>query len=163
MKTIPLTRGMVALVADSDFEFLNQWKWRANSGHRRYFYAMRSVRVNGKKRGVLMHRLIAGAVIGQEVDHKDHCTLNNQRYNLRLCTKNQNNGNQVLRKDSISGFKGVFLHKRGKWVAQIRRNGNAKHLGLFETPQLAAARYDQAAIETFGEFALTNKALGLLN
>jgi hypothetical protein len=153
---------MVALVNDSDFEFLSQWKWQACCGHG-YFYAIRSVRVNGKKRGVLMHRLIAGAVAGQEVDHQDHCTLNNQRYNLRLCTKTQNLGNQLLRKKSISGFKGVYRHTNGKWAAKIRVNGKGKYLGLFEIPALAAARYDQAAIETFGEFALTNKALGLLN
>jgi hypothetical protein len=27
MKTIPLTQGKFAIVDDSDFEWLNQWKW----------------------------------------------------------------------------------------------------------------------------------------
>ena len=158
MKTIPLTRGMVALVDDCDFEFLNQWKWMA-SCCRGVFYARRFIWVNRKNKGIFMHRLIAGAAPGQTVDHEDHCTLNNQRCNLRLCSITQNNGNQILRKTSTSVFKGVYHHSQGKWAATIK----TKFLGLFETPALAAARYDQAAIETFGEFALTNKALGLLN
>lgn len=162
MKTIPLSSGMVAVVDDEDFAFLIKWKWSAVKC-RTYVYARRGVVVERKKHWIYMHRLIAGAVPGQGVDHKDRCTLNNRRNNLRLCSRTQNLGNSHLKANNSSGFKGVYRAPSGKYIAQIKFKNKTTRLGGFHSAELAAARYDQAAIESFGEFALTNKALGLLN
>ncbi len=43
MKTISLTRGLVAIVDDEDFEFLSQWKWHA-AKQPNTFYACRTVK-----------------------------------------------------------------------------------------------------------------------
>ena len=44
-----------------------------------------------------------------------------------------------------SGYVGVYYHKSaGKWAASITKNGKAKHLGLFETPEKASEAYQLA-------------------
>jgi excisionase family DNA binding protein len=59
-----------------------------------------------------MHRLIAGAARGEEVDHKDGDGLNNRRVNLRICTRRQNNMNRKKGSGCSSNFKGVSYFKR---------------------------------------------------
>ena len=83
--------------------------------------------------------------------------LNNRRSNLRLATPSQNMQNSRIPSNNSSGFKGAFWHKRErKWQAQIKLNGKKKHLDYFDTVEEAAAAYDKAAIELFGEFARPN-------
>ncbi|KAK9829445.1 hypothetical protein WJX72_005915 [[Myrmecia] bisecta] len=56
-----------------------------------------------------------------------------------------------------SRFRGVSLHKQSqKWVAQIKAGGKQIYLGFFTNPAEAARAYDQAAINTQGESAITN-------
>jgi hypothetical protein len=162
MKQIPLTQGKFALVDDEDFEFLNQWKWCASKSQWG-FYAMRGFRKNKKQIFVLMHRLVAKASIGVQVDHINRNGLDNQKSNLRLVNQFQNNANIGVCSKNTSGFKGVGWHKGGrKWKAAISNNDKTIHLGLFIDPKLAAAAYDNAAIKLKGEYACTNKSLGLL-
>src|SRR6188768_2332166 len=106
MKEIPLTQGKSVMVDDEDFEFLNQWKWYASKSNNT-FYAHRRVGKHG--RFVYMHRLILGIDnISPELfpDHMDRNGLNNQRYNLRIATRSDNNSNRICTGES--GYLGVF-------------------------------------------------------
>jgi len=167
MKKIPLTQGQVALVDDEDYERLNVHKWRAQwSSRTKSYYALRSSpRKKGEKRTtILMHREVMQAKPGECVDHLYHETCDNQKANLRLCTVNQNGANRGAQTNNTSGFKGVGWHKRDqKWYARISVNGKVKNLGYYSTPEEAAVVYDKAALGYHGEFAVTNKSLGLLN
>lgn len=159
MKEIQLHNGMLALVDDEDFENVSRMKWRAVK-HRQTFYAVTSPYVNGKQTTVRMHRLILGLQPGELGDHKDGNGLNNQRLNLRACTSVSNAQNR--RVTGSDGFKGV--RKRGDrqkrstkpWIARISVGGKTKLIGCFATAEEAAKAYDNAAIESFGEFAVTN-------
>lgn len=149
MKLISLTRGRFASVDDGDFDRLNQWKWClhiSNDGKR--MYAKR--RSQGKI--LYMHNVILGGP--PEVDHGDNDGLNNQRYNLRACSRSQNNANQRLSSKNTSGFKGVTWDKENsKWRAGGKINGRRTNLGRFSTKEEAHDAYSAWATATFREFA----------
>lgn len=155
VKEIQLTQGKVALVDDADYEWLNQWKWHAEKKHG-IWYAKRSLYTNGKQINIKMHSLILGTPKGMQSDHKDGDGLNNQRYNLRVCTYAENQHNRAIRIDSKSSvFKGVSHYKYG-WRVSIKVNYKSINVGYFKDETEAAKAYDQAAIKYFGEFANLN-------
>jgi hypothetical protein len=152
-KTIPLTKGKVALVDVGDYEALGVHKWCVNGNG----YAVRSISVGGKTKVLRMHRVITGTPAGTYVDHINGDKLDNRRSNLRFATQQQNNCNKQRRRDNAAGFKGVYLVKRrGKFVAEINVLGRRIFLGRFSAADAAARAYDVAALKHHGEFARLN-------
>lgn len=155
MKEIILTRGMVAMVDDEDFEYLNQQKWYAAKSSKT-FYARARPKKYGKH--IHMHRLILGVTEPNLFpDHRDKNGLNNQRSNLRIATRSQNNANK--KPIGVSKYLGVFYQRMATnrpWYSRILKNGVNKYLGSFETEKQAASAYNQAAKEIHGEFANFN-------
>jgi HNH endonuclease/AP2 domain len=157
MKQIPLTQEKVALVDDSDFGFLNQWKWYAQQQTYNSWYAQRTVNMKKGTRVILMHRWILNATDAMQVDHINNNKLDNRRGNLRLCSHAENIHNQKTRSTNTSGFKGVSWHKgKQKWCAKICANMKQKHLGAFDTKVDAAKAYNEAALREYGQFARLN-------
>jgi hypothetical protein len=157
MKEIPLTRGLIALVDDDDFERLQRHKWTATKGHTgNTWYAYHQEIKSGKMAVVKMHREILGIKDKKiDVDHKDRDGLNNQKCNLRCCTRSENLCNMV--RCNPSGYKGVSLHHRKKkWVAKIQINGKQIYLGIFDNKEDAALAYDRGAIKYHKEFGRLN-------
>ena len=163
MKTVPLhgqkAAGRVALVDDTDFELISQYRWffeeRTIDGRRSLGpYARANVRLPGGRWVTRrMHNLITG--IGN-LDHADHNGLNNQRDNLRPANQSQNGGNARPRLSGASAYKGVQRFKPGRWRARICVNGRQTSLGLFASEEAAARAYDVAALAAWGEFAYLN-------
>tara|TARA_B100001123_G_scaffold396733_1_gene479370 strand:- start:369 stop:1295 length:927 start_codon:yes stop_codon:yes gene_type:complete len=112
-----------------------------------------------------------------EVDHIDHNKLNNQKSNLRECTRAENAKNlkfNLSHKKSLkkggegiySRFKGVTYSRPGPdmtaeslsrpWEARIISDGVHYYLGLYPTEEEAALAYDEAAKKYHGEFACLN-------
>lgn len=108
MKEIPLTKGKIALVDDTDYDWLIQWKWHAWTAKGKWFA------ISQEKEGhkMKMHRLIMNAPDGLQVDHRNHNGLDNRRENLRICTNTENSRNRRIRRDNTTGFKGVHWLRR---------------------------------------------------
>ncbi len=159
MKMIPLTHGKVALVDDQDYNWLSQFKWRAQKSGKRpdAFYAVRNITINKRRTTVQMHRQIMRPPKGLEIDHKNNNGLDNRRSNLRFCTRSQNMANSRGHSKRRSSFKGVSFHTQfKKWRAIITQNKKNHHLGFFKSQVQAAKAYDDRAKELFGRFACPN-------
>jgi AP2 domain len=155
VKQIPLSRGMVALVDDADYErVIDAGPWTAKP-HCRTIYAQRHFRLADGRRTVRkLHTFLTGWPL---VDHRNGNGLDNQRSNLRPATPAQSVANRRVSKNSTSGFKGIALDKRrNRWQARIRFSGGSRGLGYHDTAEAAARAYDAAARELFGEFARPN-------
>lgn len=149
MRRIKLTNSnKVALIDDKDYELVSKLKWRLH-GRGVNLYARTSL--DGKK--PMMHRLILNPPSGMDVDHINHNGLNNRRYNIRICTRTQNQANSKPRKGT-SKYKGVlWSNTEKKWRAFIRINSKGRTIGRFDSELEATKAYKKAAIECFGEFA----------
>lgn len=106
------------------------------------------------------HRLaflwMTGAIPDLEIDHIDGDRANDRWSNLRVVTHQQNSTNSRPKRAERK-CKGAHFHKRdGYWFAAISIHGKQKWLGRFPSEEAAAAAYDKAAVELFGEFARPN-------
>lgn len=126
------------------------WLAYATGGARYTYYVM--TRLPGRKR-LYLHRLIAKAKHGEEVDHIDGNGLNNRRRNLRKCSHAENHQNhQRARRDSSTGVRGVYQDKRSKrplYVAYYRKNGTIHRVGYFRSVKDADVAIRKARAEAF--------------
>lgn len=150
---IPLTKKQNAIVDIEDFERISRLNWYAmwNRGAKQ-FYAANKTRGRGT---ILMHRMILRCKKKEEVDHKNHDTLDNRKENLRKCKHFQNACHKRKSAINTSGFKGVSWHD-GRWRARIQINGRTIPIGRFRNAADAALAYNKKAKEIHGEFAVLN-------
>lgn len=159
MAEIELSRGLVALVDDADFDWLSRWRWQAHKAvvPPHSYYAQRSEARddNGRRPYVSMHRAILGNPVGLIVDHKNGNTLDNRRDNLRACSPSQSCCNRRPFAGKAIPYKGVYGVGR-RFYALIQFEGVKHSLGGYATPEDAAKVYDQKARELHGEYARVN-------
>lgn len=148
---IPLRRRDGTIIAhaivDNQDAHLDHLRWCMNHGG----YAVRSE----GGRPILMHRVIACAPLGLEVDHINRNRLDNRRSNLRLTDRAGNTRNCSRNRRSTQPYKGV-RRIGNRWGARLKFEGEWCCLGWFDTPHEAAVAYDLMAMALFGEFAATN-------
>lgn len=154
MKLIPLSKGLFAKVDDEDYEWIMKHKWCATYAGNTY-YAKRSKTICGVKKSIFMHSEIIKPENGNVCDHVNRDGLDNQKNNLRQCTKSQNQYNR--RSNGFSKYLGVSYEKdRGKWRASIKHGTIIKRSSRFDTETEAAIWYNNKAKELHKEFANLN-------
>jgi len=105
-----------------------------------------------------IHRFLLNFPNCKIIDHKDRNGLNNRKSNLRIATASQNAANSIASPKKKVPWKGVsFKPKKNLYIVQLVKDGIKKDFGLFKNPLLAAARYNEVAIEYHGEFARLNE------
>lgn len=155
---VPLTRGLFAVVDAEDAELVGRYNWSATPRSYGGYYASTNIRNGAGERqtlylhGVLLYGLEPSGKL-RHVDHRDHDSLNNRRDNIRPAGHSTNGANR--HGWSSSGYKGVYAQPSG-FIAQIRKQKQLHHLGMFQDPAEAAKAYDAAARVFHGEFAKLN-------
>ena len=136
MKQIKVGRNNVAIVDDSDYIFLNQFKWSL---------AKKGKYIKRNSDGKYMHRIIMDAQTGTQVDHINGDAFDNQRSNLRLATQQQNRHNHKKKENTKNKYIGVSVNKNGTYSSRIRINKISKQLGVFKSEIAAGYAYYKEA------------------
>ena len=158
MVVIPVAGDNFAKIDYRDLDRVSGFKW--HRGVRGYILTSIWDALQKKTSSKYLHRFLLDAPDDVEVDHINGDPSDNTRKNLRLCTRQQNAQNKILR--SLAGkssrFKGVTVSRGNphKWYANIRANGKTLYLGTFYSEETAAHAYDEAAKKYYGEFASPN-------
>ena len=158
VKKIKIYGGKITLVDDEDYDQLNQYKWQLDSSGKGEGYARTNLYTNKKTIVKRMHQFLIDTPKGMQTDHIDRNSLNNQKSNLRIVTRSQNNMNRSKQNGCLHKYKGVKFHKKlDKWEARIKKDKKLYYLGLFKNEIDAAKAYNKKAIEFFGEYACLNE------
>jgi len=151
MAILYTNKGEEILVDAEDLLDLRQWSWSINASG----YAVRGWQIDNRKFGESIHRRVMGLSPGDklQVDHIDGNRLNNQKVNLRICTRIENSRNRRNQANN-SGYKGVHWRASTKrWLAAIGHLGKQYFLGSYDTAEEAHRAYCAAAAALHGEFA----------
>lgn len=136
-------------VTDADlFEKIKKYYWRRNE--RGYIYT--TIKVNGKNKSLLLHRLIIEAKENEIIDHIDRNKLNNRLSNLRKVNYQESNRNNVKRKDNTSGYTGIYWEPKKKlWRAYLYINGKRKSLGRHKSKENAIKARLKGELQYYGK------------
>ena len=155
MADVPLGKGRVVLVDDSDLPLLIRWRWYWCRNARGGYAYGRSINNPGRRHSY-MHRVLMNPPADKDVDHINGDGLDNRRANLRICSRGQNLAHGRNR-GSSGGYRGVYrVSGSVRYEAKIGVNGSRFRLGSFLEAIEAAKAYDRAARQAFGVFATTN-------
>jgi len=113
----------------------------------------RAISIEGKQ--YTAHRLawlIVYGVIPELIDHVNRDPDDNRIANLREADRQGNAQNHSFSTNGSGLPVGVRRAISGKYVARIRDQKRAIHIGTFDTPEEAAAAYQDKRKQLFGEF-----------
>lgn len=146
-----IIKGYEVLIDEQDIALLSRGSWHirdtTGKGKKRCLYVAHSS-------GQYLHRMINQTPKGKYTDHVNGNRLDNRRENLRTVDAVHNVMNQACR--NPLKVKGVWRLPNGRYRTKIKVSGVSIHGGYFKTIEEAAARYDQLALEHFGEYARIN-------
>lgn len=128
-----------------DFDKIKDYCWYEVIDSKRYHY-LATVLPDSHK-----NTKMQWVICGKNIDHADRNALNNRRYNLRKSDAAQQNMNQKIQSNNITGFIGVGFHKlHNKWTAGIGVKGKWIHLGYFNHKEDAIKARLYAELKYFG-------------
>ena len=138
-------KHIIALIDLDDIDKVKNYKWRMlKNGYV-------STAIDGKI--IYLHRLIMDCPEDMNIDHINHNTLNNRKYNLRICTVQENNRNHRLHKTNTSGINGVSWNKTNNcWSIFISVDNKTVYLGSSNNINEAEKLRKEADNKIFKEF-----------
>lgn len=142
--------------SNGDSFILDRQDYKVAWQHRWFIDSKGYAKTNVLGATVEFSRLVLSVDERTVVDHINRDTRDNRRKNLRSASREQNACNEIVRVTNQSGYKGVSLHRSGKYRADIGVNGKIVYLGLFSTKEDAAHAYDEAARKYHKDFARVN-------
>lgn len=147
------THGEFKVKVDlDDVDKCKNYRWCVNK-YKSNKYDYGKYYIISSNHSLLLHRFIMNAEKGMVVDHIDGDTMNNRKYNLRVCLHKENSRNSKHRKNNSSGYKGVSWFKRtNKWMAHIMVDKKHKTLGYFDNIEDAVNARRIAEKKYFGEY-----------
>lgn len=152
-------KGDTFLIDPEDRQLVEAYRWNVckfnRTRNRQLFYV--TGYVEGKNKAI--HRIIMGDPPGMQVDHRDANGLNCRRYNLRVCTLQQNRMNDQNRRLSPTGKRGVYETCLGKFAVQITLSGKSRYFGIWPDLETASRVRDEIVLKHRGEFAVLNDPL----
>ena len=129
-----------------DFDKIKNFCW-TEIVSKKNFHKLTTTQEDGQT--IAMHAFLGF----KQYDHADRNQLNNRKYNLRKCSRQQNNRNKSIRSDNTSGITGVSFDKRSKkWVAELS-GGDFRFRQHFNNFEDAVKARLEAENKYFGEFA----------
>ena len=144
---------MIDLDKWNNISYIKECYWyRGNNGYAWGTIPKKYRKLFNNKKTIGLHQLICPCKEGYEPDHLDRNKLNNLTNNLTPKTRSENMLNVGLRSNNKSGYTGVGWRKdKNKWYSEIKVNGKAMYLGLFDNIEDAITAYENAKMEYFGE------------
>ena len=158
--------SLYTLIDIEDLPLMNNFEgaWCASYDPDHNGYYAKAVIRNGKRNGktiytsLTLHKYLMNPKHGNVIDHKDHDSLNNRRYNLREIKHNSNLEYRKSRnKNNKSGYRNVFWNNgAGKWEVSISKNYKRVFCAQFDDLAEAGAVAEQARKKYYGEYAGLN-------
>ena len=159
MKKLELTQGQYALVDDEDYDYLMQWKWFAHwSNITKSYYAQRNEGKIPNRSVVHMSREVMKTPKDMRCDHKNHDTLNNQKYNLRNVTRSQNGMNSRVYKNNELGERNIIKTLWNTYRVQIYKDKKRVFCKAYKSLDEAIAARDSIISKIHGEFVYTGES-----
>lgn len=118
------------LIDLDDIEKVKKYTWCLTRSRDMALYAMTKTSEN---KNIKLHRYLMNCPNNKVIDHINHNTLDNRKFNLKVCSRAENNQNLGIRTNTKLGLK--YITKRNKaydkrykgnyeiYHLQIRRNG----------------------------------------
>lgn len=158
-KTIPLSKGLFAIVDDDKYDMVSQHKWYAN----KQGYPARR-RKNNEPKGsyiILMHRFVLDThnkdMNGLVTDHINRNKLDNRLDNLRIVGNGINTQASGQLSSNTTGYRGVsFNREKQTYEVYIRTGKRRIKAGYFRDIILAAKTYDFYARKLYGNLGHLN-------
>lgn len=136
-----------------DYDLIKDIKWKKDKDG--YIVSNVYNKDTKKTSGIKMHRLITGCPDDMFVDHIENDKKNdNRKFNLRICTLQENNMHRKIAKNNTSGVTGVYWHSYiGKWTAFIYYKGKRIEIGNYDSFEQAKENRLKAEQKYYGEFS----------
>ena len=116
------------LIDLDDIEKVKKYTWCLTRGRNMILYAMTKTSEN---KNIKLHRYLMNCPNNKDIDHINHNTLDNRKFNLKVCSRAENNLNLGIRTNTKLGL---------KYITKINKAYDKRYKGNYEIYHLRIMR-----------------------